>query len=104
MASDYDNSGPAPQLQQTFVHKSTELWIQDHNNELSSSTLVPEVVPLANISYPSLKELELVPVLCMMNISIEETKMDVKMDFLNGPLKEEVYVSQPDGFVDPDHP
>ncbi|GJS08972.1 ribonuclease H-like domain-containing protein [Tanacetum coccineum] len=29
--------------------------------------------------------------------------MDVKMVFLNGPLKEEVYVSQPDGFVDPDH-
>ncbi|GJR67199.1 retrovirus-related pol polyprotein from transposon TNT 1-94 [Tanacetum coccineum] len=31
-------------------------------------------------------------------------QMDVKMSFLNGPLKEEVYVSQLDGFVDPDHP
>nr|GEW31636.1 retrovirus-related Pol polyprotein from transposon TNT 1-94 [Tanacetum cinerariifolium] len=30
--------------------------------------------------------------------------MDVKTTFLNGPLKEEVYVAQPDGFVDPDHP
>ncbi|GKG33235.1 retrovirus-related pol polyprotein from transposon TNT 1-94, partial [Tanacetum coccineum] len=30
--------------------------------------------------------------------------MDVKTTFLNGPLKEEIYVSQPDGFVDPDHP
>ncbi|GJY01997.1 retrovirus-related pol polyprotein from transposon TNT 1-94 [Tanacetum coccineum] len=31
-------------------------------------------------------------------------KMDVKTTFLNGPLKEEVFVSQPDGFVDPDFP
>ncbi|GKG62084.1 gag-pol polyprotein, partial [Tanacetum coccineum] len=29
--------------------------------------------------------------------------MDVKMSFLNGLLKEDVYVAQPDGFVNPDH-
>ncbi|GKF62495.1 retrovirus-related pol polyprotein from transposon TNT 1-94 [Tanacetum coccineum] len=33
------------------------------------------------------------------NITIFQ--MDVKMDFINGPLKEEVYVSQPEGFIHP---
>nr|GEV36422.1 reverse transcriptase domain-containing protein [Tanacetum cinerariifolium] len=31
-------------------------------------------------------------------------QMDVKTTFLNGNLREEVYVSQPDWFVDPDNP
>ncbi|GKB17779.1 retrovirus-related pol polyprotein from transposon TNT 1-94 [Tanacetum coccineum] len=47
--SDYDNSGLVPQLQKTYVHNSTELGTNDHNNEPSSSKLVPNVSPPAEI-------------------------------------------------------
>nr|GEZ74517.1 hypothetical protein [Tanacetum cinerariifolium] len=36
--------------------------------------------------------------------SFQVYQMDVKTTFLYGPLKEEVYVNQPNGFVDPYHP
>nr|GEY24678.1 copia protein [Tanacetum cinerariifolium] len=38
------------------------------------------------------------------HISFLVYHMDIKKTFLNGPLKEEVYVNHPDGFVDPNHP
>ncbi|GJX00260.1 retrovirus-related pol polyprotein from transposon TNT 1-94 [Tanacetum coccineum] len=188
---DYDNSGPAPPGQMTSDHKCSKLRIHDHSNEPSSSKLVPNVSPLANIIEPSIQELELLfsplyreyftignqsmlksfalfnnlqqqdtqPTLNIQptlesttpvtvnakenntdqvtakgykqeeGIDFEESfapvarleavrifvayiahksfpiyQMDVKMTFLNGPLKEKLYVSQPDGFVDPYHP
>nr|GEV71940.1 hypothetical protein [Tanacetum cinerariifolium] len=39
------------------------------------------------------------PEMCMFALT-----MDMKMAFLNGSLRDEVYVAQLDGFVDPDHP
>nr|GEX71393.1 integrase, catalytic region, zinc finger, CCHC-type, peptidase aspartic, catalytic [Tanacetum cinerariifolium] len=55
-ASDYKNSGPVPQLQKTSDHNHSELGIQDHNNEPSSSMLVLNVCPLADTNAPSLQE------------------------------------------------
>ncbi|GJR84470.1 retrovirus-related pol polyprotein from transposon TNT 1-94 [Tanacetum coccineum] len=41
---------------------------------------------------------------CAAHKSFPVYHMDVKTSFLNGPLKEEVYVNQLDGFVDLHHP
>nr|GEX54742.1 copia protein [Tanacetum cinerariifolium] len=38
------------------------------------------------------------------NMNMTIFQMDIKTEFLNGELKEEVYVSQPEGFVDQDNP
>ncbi|GKA88938.1 hypothetical protein Tco_0810750 [Tanacetum coccineum] len=59
MMFDDNTSGLTPQLQNTFVHNSTELRIQDYDNELSSSKLVPNVAPPADKTDTSLQELEL---------------------------------------------
>ncbi|GJT66139.1 gag-pol polyprotein [Tanacetum coccineum] len=52
MMADQNSSGLAPQRQMALEQNN-------HNNEPSSSTLVPDVAPSANISDPSLQELEL---------------------------------------------
>ncbi|GJW11037.1 hypothetical protein Tco_1576864 [Tanacetum coccineum] len=65
MASAENNtSGPVPQSlvlhQMTSDHNRSELGIQDHSNEPSSSKLVPKVVPLAvKTSYITTRVLEL---------------------------------------------
>ncbi|GJZ03887.1 hypothetical protein Tco_0537162 [Tanacetum coccineum] len=57
-ASDYDNSGPMPQLQKTSVHNSKELRTHDHSNEPSSSKLVLNVSLPTDTTTPSLQELD----------------------------------------------
>ncbi|GJX69618.1 gag-pol polyprotein [Tanacetum coccineum] len=52
------SAGLAPQLQKTFDHNCSELDIHDHNNEPSSSKLVPNVSPPADKTDSSQLELD----------------------------------------------
>ncbi|GKF33601.1 hypothetical protein Tco_0106801, partial [Tanacetum coccineum] len=60
MTLDYDNFGPAPQLQKISDHNSSKLGIQDNINEPSSSKLVPNDVPSTDTSDTSQQELDLI--------------------------------------------
>ncbi|GJZ50734.1 retrovirus-related pol polyprotein from transposon TNT 1-94 [Tanacetum coccineum] len=58
-ALDYDNSGPAPQLQKTSDYNRSELGVNDHSNEPSRLTLVPNVSPSTDTYTPPIQELDL---------------------------------------------
>ncbi|GKD10531.1 retrovirus-related pol polyprotein from transposon TNT 1-94, partial [Tanacetum coccineum] len=68
-------------------------WIENKRNE--ENTVIRNKARLVAKGYSQAK-----------GIDFEESfaLMDVKTTFLNGLLKEEVYVNQPNGFVDPHHP
>ncbi|GJS50973.1 retrovirus-related pol polyprotein from transposon TNT 1-94 [Tanacetum coccineum] len=85
--SDYDNSDPVPQLK--YVSPSADTTGIDFEESFATVALLEAVRSF--VAYAAHK-------------SFPIYQMDVKTSFLNGPLKEEVYVAQPDGFVDPDHP
>nr|GEZ61549.1 retrovirus-related Pol polyprotein from transposon TNT 1-94 [Tanacetum cinerariifolium] len=57
-------------------------------------------------SFASVARLEAVRlfIACAAHKSFTVYRMDIKTTFLYSPLKEEVYVNQPDGFVDPYYP
>nr|GEZ72266.1 hypothetical protein [Tanacetum cinerariifolium] len=57
-------------------------------------------------SFASVARLEAIQIFlaCVAHKNMVVYQMDVKTAFLNGKLREEFYVSQPDGFVDQDNP
>ncbi|GKA38824.1 retrovirus-related pol polyprotein from transposon TNT 1-94 [Tanacetum coccineum] len=104
MTSDHDSSDPAQQCSiMALKHNNLSLDPQNHEN-----------VPLADETEEGINfEESFAPVARLEEVrifiayaahkSFPVYQMDVKTTFLNGPLKEEVYVNQPDGFVDPHH-
>ncbi|GJU80778.1 retrovirus-related pol polyprotein from transposon TNT 1-94 [Tanacetum coccineum] len=118
-ASDYDNSDPVP-LRQNVVPTaekadSTTTMIKHRMHRFKKLNLsilfvhgykkLEEGIDFKE-SFASVARLEAVWIFIAHAAykSFRIYQMDMKMAFLNGPLKEEVYVAQPEGFVDPDHP
>ncbi|GJW09796.1 hypothetical protein Tco_1575623 [Tanacetum coccineum] len=85
MTSVHNSSGLAPPRQMTSDHNSSELGIHDHSNELSSSKLVPKVVPPADKTATSRQELELLfhhhitMLRIMSSITAQQTKLDLEL-------------------------
>nr|GEY02040.1 hypothetical protein [Tanacetum cinerariifolium] len=80
-------------------------WIESMQEELHQFDRLDEGVDFEE-SFAPVAQLEAVRVFISYaaHKSFTVYQMDVKTTFLYGPLKEEVYVNQPDGFVDPYHP
>nr|GEZ56266.1 hypothetical protein [Tanacetum cinerariifolium] len=80
-------------------------WIESMQEELHQFDRLEEGVDFEE-SFAPVARLEAVRLFIayVAHKSFTVYQMDVKTTFLYGPLKEEVYVNQPDGFVDPYHP
>nr|GEY68312.1 hypothetical protein [Tanacetum cinerariifolium] len=80
-------------------------WIESMQEELHQFDRLDEVVYFEE-SFAPVARLEAVWLFIAYaaHKSFNVYQMDVKTSFLYGPLKEEVYVNQPNGFVDPYHP
>nr|GEY35946.1 copia protein [Tanacetum cinerariifolium] len=79
---------------------SLVLTLIDQDAPSSSTPLAQEQEKSANISQGAVR----IFVANSAHKNMKIFQMDVKAAFLNGELKEEVYVSQPEGFVDQDNP
>nr|GFB02601.1 putative RNA-directed DNA polymerase [Tanacetum cinerariifolium] len=115
-ASYYDNSDPVPQIQHFLPSVDTTIPSQ-HELDLLFGPPYDEFFNVAKgyaqeegidfeESFALVARLEAVQIFVAYAAHkyFSIYQMNVKMTFLNGPLKEEVYVAEPDGFVDPDHP
>nr|GFA62778.1 retrovirus-related Pol polyprotein from transposon TNT 1-94 [Tanacetum cinerariifolium] len=97
------SSTESPHVSQSLHHLNK--WSKDHplDNVIGNPSR-PEGIDFEE-SFTPVARIEAIRIFIANAASRNMTvyQMDVKTAFLNGELKEEVYVSQLEGFVDPDH-
>ncbi|GJT16061.1 retrovirus-related pol polyprotein from transposon TNT 1-94 [Tanacetum coccineum] len=102
-----DQDAPSPIEPKTYKDALTQsCWIEAMHEELNEFERLEEEEIDFEESFAHVARLEVVRIFLAfaahMNIIVYQ--MDVNTKFLNGILREEVYVSQPNGFVDPNNP
>nr|GFB18669.1 Gag-Pol polyprotein [Tanacetum cinerariifolium] len=95
-----DTSGLLPQRQKVPVQTRRQLAT---DLKMCMFALIVSTVELKNIK-EAMAESAWIEAMQEELHQFDRLQMDVKMTFLNSPLKAEVYVAQLDGFVNPDHP
>ncbi|GJX58107.1 retrovirus-related pol polyprotein from transposon TNT 1-94 [Tanacetum coccineum] len=117
MASDYDNFGPEL-VDKTFGKTVINLKWLWKNKKDKDNTVIHNKARIVAKGYKQEEGIDFIEsfalvapleavwifVAYVVHKSFPIYQMEVKMAFLYGKLKEEIYVNQPDGFVDPDHP
>nr|GFA60492.1 Gag-Pol polyprotein [Tanacetum cinerariifolium] len=80
-------------------------WIESMQEELLQFKRMDEGVDFEE-SFAPVVRMEAIRIFlaCAAHKSFTVFQMDVKTGFLHGSLKEDVYVCQPEGFIDVDHP
>nr|GEZ02712.1 retrotransposon protein, putative, Ty1-copia subclass [Tanacetum cinerariifolium] len=95
-------------ISQDVEEDNLDIKVAHMGNDLLFSVPIPEVTSaqFSSTSFAPVARLEAIRIFLAYaaHKNMVVYHMDVKTAFLNGNLRKEVYVSQPDGFVDQDNP
>nr|GEV50487.1 ribonuclease H-like domain-containing protein [Tanacetum cinerariifolium] len=104
-----DQDAPSPTTSQTTPQSQSQtipLSAEKESHDLKVAHMSNDPyfgIPIPKTIFEESSSSDVFLLLCTQTLQSQNTSIDVKTAFLNGILREEVYVSQPNGFMDPDN-